>query len=117
MTLATAMFARPVQCASAYERVEFQKTLFAGDTLVKVLAIWEAARLCKFRVPDLLLKESRNLNSFEFAALMLAVEEHGFFWFESERFFVFCNANGNVSSVWLGGSEVYNAIWTKTAKR
>ncbi|MBX9950980.1 MAG: hypothetical protein K2Y39_17550 [Candidatus Obscuribacterales bacterium] len=117
MTLAAAMFARPVQCVSAYERVESQKTLFAGDMLVKVRAIWEAARLCKFRVPDILQKESRNLNSFEFAALMLSVEEHGLFWFESERFFVFCNPSGNVSSVWLGGSEVYNSIWNNNIKR
>lgn len=111
MTLSAGMFARPLQFGGVTSQSSAPKSLFASDRLAKVRTIWEAARNSKFKVPELLAAEARSLTAFDFSALMLTVEEHGSFWFESERFFVFCHSNGNVRSVWLGGSEVYNSIW------
>jgi len=62
-------------------------------------------------VPELLAKEAKALNAFEFAKLMIAVEERGGVWTEEQRFYVFSYASGSVGSVWLNGIEVYNSIW------
>lgn len=109
MSLPASMFARPNQCIAPLGQ---RNNAFVNNSAPsKVRTIQEAARDLKHKVPDMLAAESRSLSAFAFAALMLAVEEEGHFWFESERFFVFCNQSGVVSSVWLGGREVYNAIW------
>lgn len=81
------------------------------DVFTRVSRLLDAARECPARVPAILAGQARQLNAFEFAKLMSAVEETGSNWTESEKYFVFTYPSGSVGSVWLGGTEVYNSIW------
>ncbi len=86
-------------------------SLTAADLLTKARSLLDSARRCQTKVPELLAKEAKALNAFEFAKLMIAVEERGGVWTEEQRFYVFSYASGSVGSVWLNGIEVYNSIW------
>lgn len=82
-----------------------------ADIFTRVGRLLDAARDCPARVPALLGSQAQQLNAFQFAKLMSAVEETGNNWSESEKYFVFVYPSGSVGSVWLGGCEVYNSIW------
>ncbi len=84
---------------------------FGADPPTRAAALIEAASSNKSKVPELIAREAKFLNSVEFANLMLEVEEQGSVWSDSGRYFVFTYPSGSVGSIWLDGVEVYNSIW------
>lgn len=83
----------------------------SADTYTRASLLLEAASKNPSTVPALLARQGKQLNAFEFATLMHAVEEAGNNWSDSEKYFVFTYPSGSVGSVWLGGIEVFNSIW------
>ena len=96
---------------SMWQELAANDGFFGADTQTKAVALVEAACANKAKVPELIAREAKFLNSFEFASLMREVEAQSDVWSESGRYFVFMYASGSVGSVWFDGVEVYNSIW------